>query len=138
MQYNFETIESESVNVHDYVLKFGKYKGSKLGELASDWEGRNYLSYLITTSIDQNVIDKIETILNTTPHVKPSLTQCSLFIIRFGQYKNMTLQEVVLQPNGMEYLQYVVTWDKCNHSLKDAIGVIQNDFAKQLSSRQNE
>ena len=59
MQYNFETIESESANVHDHVLTFGKYKGSTLGELASEWEGRNYLSYLITTSIDQNVIKNV-------------------------------------------------------------------------------
>ena len=114
MQYNFETIESESVNVHDYVLKFGKYKGSKLGELAIDWDGRGYLSYLITTSIDKDVIDKIEAIINTTPHVVPSLKQCSLVVIRFGQYKNMTLQEIVLKPNGMDYLKYVFNWEKCN------------------------
>ena len=105
MQYNFETITSESANAHDYILKFGKYKGSKLGELASDWNGRGYLSYLITTSINQDVIDKVEAVINTTSHVVPSLKQCSLVIIRFGQYKNMTLQEVVLKPNGMDYFK---------------------------------
>ena len=135
MQYNFETIESESVNVHDYVLKFGKYKGSKLGELAIDWDGRGYLSYLITTSIDKDVIDKIEAIINTTPHVVPSLKQCSLVVIRFGQYRNMTLQEVVLKPNGMDYLKYIVSWEKCNPFIKIAIDVILSDFKKQLSLR---
>ena len=135
MQYNFETIESESVNVHDYVLKFGKYKGSKLGELASDWDGRGYLSYLITTSIDKDVIDKIEAIINTTSHAIPSLNQCSLVVIRFGQYKNMTLQDVVLKPNGMDYLKYIVNWEKCNPFLKIAIDVILSDFKKQLSLR---
>ena len=135
MQYNFETIESESVNVHDYVLKFGKYKGSKLGELASDWDGRGYLSYLITTSIDKDVIDKIEAIINTTPHVVPSLKQCSLVVIRFGQYKNMTLQEIVLKPNGMDYLKYIVNWEKCDPFLKIAIDEILCDFKKQLSLR---
>ena len=135
MQYNFETIESESANVHDYILKFGKYKGSKLGELASDWDGRGYLSYLMTTSIDQDVIDKVEAVINTTPHVVPSLKQCSLVIIRFGQYKNMTLQEVVLKPNGMDYLKYIINWEKCNPFLKIAIDVILNDFKRQLSLR---
>ena len=100
MQYNFSTLDNENVSAHEFKLKFGKYKGSKLGELASDWDGRGYLSYLITTSINQEVIDKIEAVITTTPHVVPSLKQCSLVVIRFGQYKNMTLQEIVLKPNG--------------------------------------
>ena len=135
MQYNFETIESESANVHDYILKFGKYKGSKLGELASDWDGRGYLSYLITTSINQDVINKVEAVIDTTPHVVPSLQQCSRVMIRFGQYKNMTLQEVVLKPDGMDYLKYIVNWEKCNPFLKIAIDVILDDFKKQSSLR---
>jgi len=135
MQYNFGTIEKENVNAHDFKLKFGKYKGSKLGDLASDWDGRGYLSYLITTSINQDVIDKVEAVINTTPHVVPSLKQCSLVIIRFGQYKNMSLQEVVLKPNGMDYLKYIINWEKCNPFLKIAIDVILDDFKKQLSLR---
>ena len=135
MQYNFSTLDNENVSAHEFKLKFGKYKGSKLGELASDWDGRGYLSYLITTSINQEVIDKIEAVITTTPHVVPSLKQCSLVVIRFGQYKNMTLQEVVLKPNGMDYLKYIVNWEKCNPFLKIAIDVILDDFKKQLSLR---
>ena len=135
MQYNFGTIDNESVSAHEFKLKFGKYKGSKLGELASDWDGRGYLSYLITTSINQEVIDKIEAVITTTPHVVPSLKQCSLVVIRFGQYKNMTLQEIVLKPNGMDYLKYVVNWEKCNPFLKIAIDVIIDDFKRQSSLR---
>ena len=135
MQYNFGTNENENVSAYEFTLKFGKYKGSKLGDLAIDWDGRGYLSYLITTSIDQGVIDKIEAVISTTPHVMPSLKQCSLVVIRFGQYKNMTLQEVVLKPNGMDYLRYIVNWEKCNPFLKIAIDVILDDFKKQSSLR---
>ena len=135
MQYNFSTLDNENVSACEFKLKFGKYKGSKLGELASDWDGRGYLSYLITTSTNQEVIDKIEAVITTTPHVVPSLKQCSLVVIRFGQYKNMTLQEVVLKPNGMDYLKYIVNWEKCNPFLKIAIDEILSDFKRQLSLR---
>jgi len=135
MQYNFDTIENDNASAHDYTLGFGKYKGSTLNTLASDYDGRHYLIYLSTSSISQDVIDKIQMVIDSTPHITPSLAQCSLIKIRFGQYKNMTLQEVVLQPKGMEYLKYIATWDKCDHSLKDAIDVIQQDYAMQLSSR---
>jgi len=134
----FHTDSDEQTNVQealDYRLTFGKHRSTALGELAGKWEERNYLRYLISTNLDPMVQAFIGAALENTPDVLlPGLEEAGALCIRFGQYRGMTLREVVAEKGGMRYLLYIAKWDKCSHELLAAVEVIAAEYERQKAT----
>ena len=64
--------------------------------------------------VDPAVQSFIQTALESTPDVLPTLEQAGDVSMRVGQYRGMLLRKVVAQKGGMRYLNYIATWDKCS------------------------
>ena len=134
MQFHFDRYEQTSAQeALDYRLTFGKHRSTTLGELGGNWEGRNYLRYLTTTTnMDPVVQVFIGAALEHTPDVMPGLEEAGDLCIWFGQYRGMTLREVVVEKGGMRYLLYIAKWDKCSHDL--AVEVIAAEYERQKAT----
>jgi uncharacterized protein (DUF3820 family) len=133
MNFNFDDESPGVQEALDYVLPLGKYKGKKnLKQLASDWEGRNYLKFMLSTDVDAAIQSLISTALDNTKEVAPTLQQAGDMTIRFGKYSGMALRDIVMQRGGANYLiKYIAAWDKCGPQLKEAIDVIAAEYNRQ-------
>jgi len=76
MQFHFDRYEQTSAQeALDYRLTFGKHRSTTLGELGGNWEGRNYLRYLTTTTnMDPVVQAFIGAALENTPDERQKAT----------------------------------------------------------------
>ena len=113
-----------------YTLDFGKHQGESLQTLCLSWERRGYLKYLLST--DPAIKQSLVLALKSTPEIKCTLEQAGDTTMPFGKYKGMFLREIVAVRGGMNYLQWVSKWDKCdNASLKQAISIINEEYERQ-------
>ena len=133
MNFNFDDETAGVKGALEYVMPFGKYKLKKnLKQLATDWEGRYYLKFMLSTDVDEAIKNLITTALENTQAVVPTLQQAGDLTIRFGKHRGMTLREIVSQKGGPTYLiKFVAVWDKCGPQLTDAIVVIAAEYNRQ-------
>ena len=119
----------------EYKMPLGKHKGKALGDIASTWQGRRYLDYMSTTGLCPETVRCIQSALQATPEVEMSLSEAGDVIVRFGQYRDTTLREIVKKKGGIGYLKWVNGWDKCSDEVREATNVIIGEYDAQKQSK---
>jgi uncharacterized protein (DUF3820 family) len=130
--------EKSPANENSLTVKMpiGKHKGRELGELASSWNGRRYLEFMLTVnSLYAETRQAIEETLNNTHEVEMTLAEAGDVVVRFGQYKGETLRQICKKKGGVGYLRYVCNWDKCTPELLHACDTVLEEFNKQKQSK---
>ena len=116
-----------------HKMPIGKYKGQELQDIVLTWHGRRYLEYMQTTSLYPETLSCVQEALKATPDVEMTLLEAGSVVIRFGQYRDLTMREICRKKGGIGYLRYINSWDKCSPELLHATDTIIGEFNKQQS-----
>jgi hypothetical protein len=131
MQFAYDDVEISHKDAIEFILDFGKHRGTSLGILAERWETRGYLKYILSTDPAPGLKAAVEVVLEITKEPECTLYEACDKVLYFGKFKGSPLRDIVTQKGGMNYLMWCSNWEKCDPYLKKAISVIQEEYARQ-------